>query len=96
MSYAEYATGKDPVLDAALRVAPERVQLYFQDETGRPLPLYMRWRRPSQKPAFTGHQWERLKQLNLAGPDKGWLVRATELSMQRRTPVETAEPLTSR
>jgi len=61
MSYAEYATGKDPVLDAALRATPEQVQLYFQDETGRPLPLYMRWRRPSQKDAFTGDQWGRLK-----------------------------------
>jgi len=61
MSYADYATGKDPVLDAALAATPEQVQLYFQDETGRPLPLYMRWRRPSQKPAFVGHQWETLK-----------------------------------
>lgn len=61
MSYADYATGKDPVLDAALAATPEQVQLYFQDETGRPLPLYMRWRRPSQEPAFVGHQWERLK-----------------------------------
>jgi hypothetical protein len=61
MSYAEYATGKDPVLDKAVRATAEQVQLYFQDETGRPLPLYMRWRRPSQKSAFTGNQWERLK-----------------------------------
>jgi hypothetical protein len=61
MSYADYATGKDPALDSALTATPEQVQLYFQDETGRPLPLYMRWRRPSQKPAFTEHQWARLK-----------------------------------
>jgi len=61
MSYADYATGKDPALDTALTVTPEQVQLYFQDETGRPLPLYMRWRRPSQKSAFTEYQWARLK-----------------------------------
>jgi tetratricopeptide (TPR) repeat protein len=61
MSYADYGTGKDPTLDTALTTTPEQVQLYFQDETGRPLPLYMRWRRPNQKPAFIEHQWARLK-----------------------------------
>jgi tetratricopeptide (TPR) repeat protein len=61
VTYAEYATGKDPVLDAALTATREQVQPYFEDETGRTLPLYMRWRRPSQKSAFTEHQWVRLK-----------------------------------
>ncbi|HEV7395674.1 MAG TPA: hypothetical protein VGN86_04110 [Pyrinomonadaceae bacterium] len=61
MSYAEYATGKDPVLNAVLTATPEQIRPYFEDETGRPLPLYMRWRRPNQKLAFTKQQWLRLK-----------------------------------
>jgi len=61
MSYADYSGGKDPVLDAALNLSFSSADRYFEDEGGRPIPLYFRWRRPSQRVAFTQSQWIRLK-----------------------------------
>jgi len=61
MTYADYASGKDPALDAALQLDFSEANRYFQDEGGRPIPLYFRWRRPSQRSAFTPDQWIRLK-----------------------------------
>jgi hypothetical protein len=61
MSYADYAAGKDPALETALNLSFSDANKYFEDEGGRPMPLYLRWRRPSQKVAFTESQWIRLK-----------------------------------
>lgn len=61
MSYAEYSEGKDPVLQAALDLSFRDAHKYFDDEGGRPIPLYFRWRRPSQRVAFNKEQWIRLK-----------------------------------
>ena len=61
LTYVDYASGKDPVLDAALHFDIGEADQFFQDEGGRPLPLYFRWRRPSQRSAFTQDQWIRLR-----------------------------------
>jgi hypothetical protein len=61
MSYAEYSGGKDPVLRAALDLSYKDADKYFEDEGGRPIPLYFRWRRSDQRVAFTSEQWIRLK-----------------------------------
>jgi tetratricopeptide (TPR) repeat protein len=48
MTYANYATGRDPALEAALRLTEEEGKNFFVDAGGREIPLYLHWRRPSQ------------------------------------------------
>ncbi|MFB3080000.1 MAG: hypothetical protein ACE1Y4_18550, partial [Lysobacterales bacterium] len=48
MTYADYATGRDPALEAALRLTEEEGKSFFMDAGGREIPLYLHWRRPSQ------------------------------------------------
>ena len=49
MTYANYATGRDPALEAALRLTEEEGENFFVDAGGREIPLYLHWRRPSQE-----------------------------------------------
>lgn len=49
MTYANYVTGRDPALEAALRLTDEEGENYFVDAGGREIPLYLHWRRPSQE-----------------------------------------------
>ncbi len=49
MTYANYVTGRDPAMEAALRLTEEEGKNYFVDAGGREIPLYLHWRRPSQE-----------------------------------------------
>ncbi len=49
MTYANYATGRDPALEAALRLTEEEGKNFFVDAGGRAIPLYLHWRRLSQE-----------------------------------------------
>jgi hypothetical protein len=61
LNYRDYASGRDPVLEAALGANADAIERYVEDESGRPLPFYFRWRRPSQRIAFSKQQWLKLK-----------------------------------
>ncbi|MEZ5996723.1 MAG: S41 family peptidase [Hyphomonadaceae bacterium] len=52
MSFADYAAGRDPVLERALSMTDEEAQAFLRDPGGRALPWYAHWQRPSQAPAF--------------------------------------------
>lgn len=52
MTYEDYSSGRDPVLEAALNFPDEEGRKFFVDAGGRDLSLYFHWRRPTQKEAF--------------------------------------------
>jgi hypothetical protein len=52
MTYDDYSSGRDIVLEAALNLPYEQGREFFLDAGGREIPLYFHWRRPTQKNAF--------------------------------------------
>ncbi|MCP3984173.1 MAG: tetratricopeptide repeat protein [bacterium] len=59
MRYADYAGGRDPVLEAALAAEPERAGFLLTDDGGRPGAVYLQWQRPTQTDAFRGDRYDR-------------------------------------
>ncbi len=52
MNHADYITGLDPALEAALTLPPSEGNHFFTDPGGREMSVYFHWRRPSQQEAF--------------------------------------------
>jgi len=52
MTYADYESGKDLALEAALSFPMDKAHILFEDAGGRLIPRYLPWRRLSQKDAF--------------------------------------------
>ncbi len=52
LTFADFAAGRDPGLEACLQLDDGTAAEYLSDAGGRPLPLYFQWRRPSQDAMF--------------------------------------------
>lgn len=52
LTWEDLAAGRDPALELALDVDPERAARLLDDAGGRPLEPWFRWQRPTQYPAF--------------------------------------------
>ena len=55
MTYEDYMTGRDPVLQAALEFPTSEGARLLSDHGGRPLEVYFHWRRPGQGEALQRH-----------------------------------------
>lgn len=52
LTFDDFVAGRDPGLEACLQLDDKTAAEFLSDVGGRPLPLYLHWRRPSQAAMF--------------------------------------------